>query len=233
MRRFLIAIVLLVGVPQYALALDTIVDQEHLASTSIGYILDYPGDYMAQTFTVRNTGKLTSVEVQVGLSGYSHYSPVTDDLLMRVIATDASGNPDIDQVLASHLIPRTHPALASRDEMIPVDLSSLDLQVSAGDTLAIALSSDHTYYDENGTRRRDEYDYVWMLRTRNSHPGGDFYLYSLNLFGPEPWHWMDNYDPPDNTRDMGFRVFVEVPEPAAWLLALLGLGGLMNGRGWR
>jgi hypothetical protein len=56
---------------------SVIVDQEVVtyADTGyIGYILDYPGDYLAQTFTVHHTGRLVGIGLQVSLDAYPYSS---------------------------------------------------------------------------------------------------------------------------------------------------------------
>jgi hypothetical protein len=56
---------------------------------------------------------------------------------------------------------------------------------------------------------------------QNPHPGGDFYIYSPTLWGPEPFLIRDSFDPPYDTRGRGFQVFVQIPEPSTLVLATL------------
>lgn len=211
---------------------EVIVDQEH-NGCCIGYILDYPEDYIAQTFTVRNTGQLDGIGVEVSLSGYSHYDPVTDDLYVSLMRTDSLGAPAIDEIIASRTISRSAVEL-DYAPMTELDFSDANLHVRAEDVLAVALSSSHTYY----AYRRDVFQYNWHSRLFNPHPGGAFYIYSPRLYGPAPHLVSDRYEPPRNTRDMGFRVSIDVvPEPttaamvAGCLLAvcLASLGRLVSG----
>jgi hypothetical protein len=203
---------------------EVVLDQEYVGSCCWGYILDYPEDYIAQTFTVGHSGQLVSVGVQVVLSGSSNYKPVTDDLDVSLMRTYALGYPVIGEVIASRTISRYDVPYDSNAPMIDVDFSAANLQVNAGEVLAIALNSDHTYYAYTG----GFYQYSWHSWIRNPHPGGEFYIYSPRLWGPEPHLVRDGGAPPDNTRDMGFRVHINVvPEPnavTAMLGALVGFG---------
>jgi hypothetical protein len=207
---------------------QVVVDQEYLGNYSTGYYLDYPGDYMAQTFTVRNSGQLLGLGIQVGLLGYPNYAPPIDDLHVRLVRTDASGVPAVDQVLASgsytwQEVPdfSYHP-----DYYLGFDLTSSSLAVSAGDILAIVLSSNQTAFSGPGnTYLENHFNYTWHGMFQDPFPGGAFYLYSPRQFGPAPHLKIDHYDPP-SSRDMGFRVLVNVPEPPtltmiAPLLAML------------
>jgi hypothetical protein len=198
---------------------EVIVDQEHFIGVYWGYILDYPGDYIAQTFTVRNTGQLTGIGVQVVRTHSSGLRPVTDDLLVRLIRTDSSGVPMIDEVLASHEILRSQiPIRSDFNPMLEIDLSSLNLRVEEGERLAIAISSDHTYY----AYQPNYLQYSWVSTIQDPHPGGEFFIYSPLLYGPIPHLVSDQLPRP--TRDMGFRVLVDaVPEPSSIALVLIGV----------
>src|SRR5262249_41668059 len=83
-------------------------DDEYVAPTTIGYYLDYPGDYTAQTFTVGHTGQLAAFGIQFSPCERTDPLP-SDDLLLRIIRTDAAGVPDITQVLGSVTIDRSLP----------------------------------------------------------------------------------------------------------------------------
>jgi hypothetical protein len=91
------------------------------------------------------------------------------------------------------------------------------LQVRAGDVLAFALSSNHTYYSHPGAYQQ----YHLHMSVLNPHPGGDFYIYSSTLWGPEPFLIRDSFDPPYDTRDLGFQVYVRIPEPSTLALTML------------
>jgi hypothetical protein len=199
-----------------------VIDQEFPAWDNVGYYLDYPGDYMAQTFTVRNSGQMISLGIRVRLSGYSHYKPPIDDLLVQLIRTDEFGAPAIDQVLASRRYNRFDFPRHSTSAVnyLDFDLTDWNIHVSIDEVLAIALSSNQTAYSgPANSYLYDHYNYVWHTSFGNLHPGGDFYLYSPNLFGPSPHKWEDRPSNPTSppfprpTRDMGFRVMIAVPEP--------------------
>ena len=53
-----IIVTLLVCLVSRVATADVVVDQENIGSCCGGYVLDYPGDYIAQTFTANNTGLL-------------------------------------------------------------------------------------------------------------------------------------------------------------------------------
>jgi hypothetical protein len=189
---------------------DVIVDQENIGSCCFGSSLDYPGDYMIQTFTVNNSGQLAGVGVQVSIWGATGDAPVTDDLHVTLMRTDSSGVPAIGEVLTSRVISRYDvPGWSDKVPMLDIDVSSIGLDVQAGDVLAIALSSNHTY----SNYPRNYRDFVWHAMPWNPHPGGAFYRYIPAEYGPTPHLVSDRYEPPGNTRDMGFRVLINVPEP--------------------
>jgi hypothetical protein len=209
---------------------EVVLDQEFPGFNWIAYYLDYPGDYMAQTFTVRHTGRLQSIGIAVELGGYSDDKPPVDDLHVRLVNTDEAGAPNIDSILASRdyswrEIPR-YPFLF--DRYVDFDVSSWNIQVAEGDVLAIALSSDQAAYIPPGKGNlNDNRNYDWWTSAGDRHPGGDFYLYSPILFGPKPHKFIDKWrDPawplyPESPRDMGFRVLVVIPEPASILQAFV------------
>src|SRR5262245_59937356 len=95
MRRLLALLFLALSTSASA---QTIVDQEFPGWATVGYYLDYPGDTMAQTFTLRHAGRLVEVDIRVGLDGDQ---PPIDDLTVKLVRTDAQGAPLIDDVLAS------------------------------------------------------------------------------------------------------------------------------------
>ena len=207
-----IIVTLLVCLVSRVATADVVVDQENIGSCCGGYVLDYPGDYIAQTFTANNTGLLVGVGVQVSISGYANYAPVTDDLHVTLMRTDASGAPAIGEILASQVISRYDlPERIDNDPMFDLDFSYAGLNVHAGDILAIALSSNHTYYSYPNNYKQ----FLWRTTFWNPHPGGAFYIYSPPLYGPTPHLVSDYVEPPNNTRDMGFRVLIDTPEPSS------------------
>lgn len=185
-----------------AASTDVVVDQQYVAPSTIGYALDYPGDYMAQTFTVHNSGQLVGIGVQVSISGSpSSRDGITDDLHLKLIRTDSSGVPTIGDVLASHTISRFDvPFWSSSVPILNVDLTGDNLQVHLGDVLAIALSSDYTYYSHSENR-----NYDWNTSIFDQIPGGLFFVYSPRVFGPTPFYKWNTSDP-TVTRDAGSGV---------------------------
>lgn len=207
---------------------EVIVDQEYFLapqSSSFGYFLDYPGDYFQQTFTVNNSGELAGVGVQVSLyaNTLGEYPAPIDDLHLQIVRTDPDGFGLLDQVLAeATVLPSSLPFTynAKPGAMTDVDLSSWHLPVTAGEKLSIVLSSDQT--DHSGTIT----NYLWFYNVYVPHPGGEFSIYSPQLYGPTPLRdiWLPDED---KTVDAGFRVYVDViPEPHS--LALLAVAMILT-----
>jgi hypothetical protein len=203
-----------------------LLDQEVATYPDVGstnYDLDYPGDYMAQTFTVNHTGQLVGVGLQVSLSGFGyatyHETPI-DDLHVKLVRTDSTGAPVIGNVLAEATIGRSSLPVASQPgPFSELDLSSWHVHVATGDQLAVVLSSNQTYYimPHVGT------DYIWYLNVHDVLPGGEFSIYSPKLYGPAP---LTNYyiSGDDRTIDAAYRVFIDaVPEPASISLATIAV----------
>ena len=231
MRSLLVILLVVTASRSFA---STILDQEH-DSYNWNYYLDYPGDYMAQTFTVRNSGKLAEVGVEVVLTGYSNYKPPVDDLHIKVVRTDSSGAPAVDQVLASRSFAWTElKHYNTGDSLLRFDVSPWNIPVSVGEVLAIVLSSKQTADNYESFNAR--FDYLWLGGTGNPHSGGDFYLYSPKQFGPAPHKWTTMVNapspPPPNTLvNMNFQILVEeVPEPGSLALAACSIG--VGSAGW-
>ncbi len=207
-----------------------IVDQEYAVPPGIGdlqYFLDYPGDHMAQTFTVAHSGKLTGVGVQVSLTvSPLLLRPPIDDLHVKVVRTDPAGFALISDVLAEGTIsyldlPLDHPFEPA--QITDVDLTSWHAQVTAGEKLAIALSSAQT--NHSGPSSGANYLLWWALY--NPHPGGEFSVYSPQLYGPTPLRdWLRNH--PNPTVDTGFRVYVNVVAEPATGGALVALASCLR-----
>ncbi|MCA9236184.1 MAG: PEP-CTERM sorting domain-containing protein [Planctomycetales bacterium] len=207
-----------------------ILDQEYMipAHSGVNYYHDYPEDYLAQTFTVQNSGELAGIGVQAAVSGRG---PFTDDLHVRITRVGQDGFALADEVLAATTISPTELPVSpstSPERMTDVDLSGSHVTVSAGDRLAILLSSIHSYfspphryYDPN-----TPHHYLWFFQILNPHPGGEFSIYSPKAVGPTPLR--DIYLPVDDkTVDAGFRVYVnKVPEPTS-ISAFVILGGFL------
>ncbi len=79
---------------------EVIFDQEHFINPGGGssnYYLDYAGDQLLeQTFTVRHSGLLAGIGVQVSLvtHGRPPYADPIDDLHLKVVRTSADGFAD-------------------------------------------------------------------------------------------------------------------------------------------
>jgi hypothetical protein len=227
-RYFLILAVVAVCQPSSAAAApSSFVDQMHVVTADAAptnYYLDYPGDHMEQTFTVRHSGRLAGVGVQVSLlpDFRGGVQPPIDDLHLKVTRVGSNGFALVDQVVAEATIrPESLPITRSLEigPLTDVDLTSWDVPVTSGDRLAIVLSSNQT--DHSGPERGT--NYLWFMSHFNPHPGGECSIYSPRLYGPLPLRdrWLGEGEP---TVDAGFRVFLTpVPEPTtrASLLVLL------------
>jgi hypothetical protein len=195
---------------------NPVIDQEYVGPSTVGYILDYPGDYMAQTFTARNTGQITSVALQLTLSGQS---AVTDNLHFKLTRTNPAGDPVPTDVLATHDI---RPFDLSHEiaglPMYEIDLRNLNVQVQSGDVLALTLSSNHAYYTQGGMQ------YVWKQSGGFDRiAGGKFFVYSPKVFGPR-WFYQWITNDPTRSSDAGYRIMIDaVPEPSSIFLGLLGI----------
>ena len=206
---------------------QTIVDQEFLGWTFASNYLDYPGDFMAQTFTVRNAGQIVEVGVQVRLTNTSgNVLPPLDDLTVQLLRTDPSGAPNAAEVLATRDFTwqEVQSSFDAAEPYLPFDVSAWNVPVSAGEVLAIALSSDQSAYDSAGLPVTGHHNYYWSTAFNDQFPGGEFWLYSPVLYGPAPWKFEDLSPPP--TRDMGYRVLVSLPEPTGLFLAACAVTSL-------
>jgi len=209
---------------------EIILDQENYIDPLSGlghlsYYLDYPGDHLAQTFTVRHSGILTGLGIQVSLIVPDRflYDPPIDDLHISVVRVDSNGFALINDVLAKGTIHRIGLPVANRPgPMAVVDVSSWNARVSAGDRLAIAFASEQT--DNSGPERAA--NYLWFRSVLDVHPGGRFSVYSPRAYGATPL-WDFRVGPEVVTSDAGFRVYIDtVPEPGSLALALAGLTAL-------
>lgn len=226
MKKYVACQLLLVVIAQRANA-EVILDQEFKlpVNTGINYYHDYPEDFLAQTFTVQNTGELAGVGVQGAVSGRGQF---IDDLHIRVTRVGDDGFALKDEVLAEATIAAAQLPIApsvSPATITDVDLSSWHVPVTSGDRLAILFSSEHAYYSPASAPH-----YVWFFQTRNPHPGGEFSIYSPTLYGPTPLR--DIYLPVDDkTVDAGFRVYIDViPEPNSAVLLSCALAGCCRRR---
>jgi hypothetical protein len=205
---------------------EIILDQENVVLPDVShlsYFLDYPGDYMAQSFTLNHSGELVGVGIQVSLltDAFGSSEPPIDDLHLKILRTGQDGFPIFSEVLAQATITASALPVASPFQPGPitdVDLASWHVHVSAGDRLAIALTSEQSY--NSGSRNGTNYDWWWTLY--NPHAGGEFSIYSPKVYGPTPHRdlWLGDGD---HTVDAGFRAFVSVvPEPRSIITTALG-----------
>jgi hypothetical protein len=126
---------------------QVVLDQEYVVGYpgALNYTLDYPGDHLAQTFTVRHSGILTRIGIQVSLYVRDRfiYDPPTEELHYGVVRVDANRFALVDDVLAAG---RIHPdALPVTTSGAPgplafIDVSNADLRAHAGEQLAIAFN---------------------------------------------------------------------------------------------
>jgi hypothetical protein len=192
-----------------------VTDQSYIGPSGKAYSFDYPGDYLAQTFTVHNSGQLTSIGLQI-----SHpRAPFPNNpLQIQLTRTNAAGDPLVADVLATSNI---NPSVVTYDygglPMVDVDLHSQHVQVQLGDQLAIVLSSSDVGYD-------------WNTSINDSIPGGRFSVYSPKTFGNR-WLYQWIINDPTQTWDAGYRITIDtVPEPATiGLLALTFCAAMLQG----
>jgi hypothetical protein len=195
-------------------AANVLVDEEHVAPTSVSYYFDDPGDYMAQTFTLRNSGQLTSIALQISQPDTPY---PTNPLQFQLTRTNSAGEPDIANVLATASI---SPSIVTHDykglPMTDIDLRSQHVGVQAGDELAIVLSSNDVHYNWNYSLWFDEI------------AGGKFFVYSPGTFGAR-WFYQWNTMDRTLTGDAGYRITIDaVPEPSTTLLATLAIATLIT-----
>lgn len=198
------------------------VDQQYLAPLSVTSSLDHADEFMAQTFTIHNTGSIASIGVQVDIFGNS--SPpqsrdgITDGLHVQLTHLTTTGEPDVSRVLATWVIdPLNIPFQSDAVSITSTDLSAYHLHVDAGDQLAIVINT--SYLD---TTHQEDRNYGWLLApTRDPVPGGVFYVYSPRL--TPNWIYSRSNVDPTLTTDGGFQVLVNtVPEPSSVVLMLIG-----------
>jgi hypothetical protein len=207
---------------------DIVIDQQFTVTpgNALSYYLDYAGDHMAQTFTVRHSGTLAGIDIQVALSpdSYGPAQPPIDDLHVKVVRTDSDGFAVMTEVLAEATVAPSRLPVAipfGPSALTHVNLLDWHAQIWAGEKLAITLSSNQTDHSgpEYGT------NYIWWRKLYNPHPGGEYSTYSPKLYGPKPLRdILRGVSEP--TVDAGFRVYVNVvPEPSVFALASLGAFG--------
>jgi hypothetical protein len=173
-----------------------VLDQNHIITSSIA---DTPSDAqeVGQTFTVGITGTLTQIDVLLGRFGFA-----SGDAQLTVYST-ASGFPSTSLGFVS--IPAASVPTSS-PTYIPVDLTSLNIPVTASDVLSFAVKNTGS----------GPYLMPYVSPPPPTYSGGSGVRRTLSV-PPGPWQ---NYSP---ERDFGFRNYVE---PAA-----AGLPGDFNDDG--
>jgi hypothetical protein len=169
------------------------------------------GTSRAQTFVVGRTGKLAQIDL--GLTGFRQSSAYWVEVS---IATVINGEPNFDSALASRRILSEDislsPVYLAPQFSLEVDFSPSDLRITAGETLAIIVTS-------NLLRSSNPFDVfgIWKEASgADSYPDGRSYYYDPNY----------NYKSV-MSEDLYFRTFVEVPEPVSVRLALLAAACLL------
>lgn len=189
--------------------LAAIIDQEYdPTGSSQVLIVDVDND-LAQTFTVGITGTLSSIDLMIDSFN------ATDDLLVDFRRTTLSGSPvESDtgsDILGSFAVAANTITALGAITFKNYDVSSLGIAVTAGEILAITLTS-----SESTGRFR------WATKTSAGYSGGDGYLRGSDI-GSTTWTTFAG-------SDHGFRTYIQpVPVPAAiWLFGsgLLGIVGI-------
>jgi len=166
-----------------------------------GISLLYHGASRAQTFTVGRTGRLARIDV--GLTGAQQASPYWVDI---AIATVANGVPDFDSILASRRLYSEDislPSLAIPKYSISADFTSSDIQVTAGDMVALVVAS-------NVPPLGPPTNVFGLWHSASSYPNGQTY-------------YRRNREVSEGLGDFHFRTFVEVPEQVSANLSLMAI----------
>lgn len=173
------------------------------AFVGTGNVVDW-----AQTFTVDETGTLTSIEVKI----QRHATAQVDDPLLLDIRETASGTPQESDSGGGILFSQSIAAADVGTTLGWHVLSGLNVSVTSGDVLAIALRSDD---DVSGA-------YQWGGTNTDDFSGGSAFL---RLGSTGTWGTSGSLD------DLAFRAHITaIPLPAAaWTgLALLGALGAIR-----
>jgi hypothetical protein len=197
-----------------------VVDQEYVGPSASAYSLDYPGDYMAQTFTARNTGQIVSIALQVSFhTFFGQPTPATDNLHFKLTQTNAVSEPVLSNVLAAYDVgPQDLTTDFAGIPMVEIDLRNQHVEVEAGDVLAMVVTSNYTAYSHS-----EHQNYDWNFSGYfDQIAGGKFFVYSPQVFSPR-WFYQWNNTDPTLTGDAGYRITIDtVPEPSSVFLGVLG-----------
>lgn len=193
---------------------------QSIYSLGVGNAIPY-----AQTFTVETTGLLT----QAQLFAFNLGSNVSDGgMLLQVVKTAVDGSPSTTagDVLGSAYAPVAQ--VNGSGGLVTFDF--VDFAVSAGDLLALVVTSDASsgLFGWRG-------DFGGAHGADNGYAGGMTYF--RNPTGIEDGHfvygaWSAGLNMPGDPSlpDLGFKTFVDaaaaVPEPTSWALMIVGFGGM-------
>ena len=149
--------------------------------------------YVLQTFTAAVGGTLDAIDVQVQ---HGPEGTPTNALVLTIRNTLSNGEPDRTQELGSVSLPASSFPVFNNFTSGPFtsfDVRELDIRVNSGDVLAIELSS--------ATNFQNSY-FIFESQTDIYAGGGAF------IFSPADGAFFGL------NRDVGFRTFVAIPEPA-------------------
>ncbi len=186
--------------------LDQSMDPFLLGGVNSHFIM-YRGGYFAQTFTVGITGKLTQIDVLL-----SRHESMTDNVLFDLRPVDSGGVPLLSNVPADQLVNTAisyssipvAPSVVNYG-FVTVDLSSFNIQVTAGDVLSIVLKRDTLPLPADDAQM---WDIVWGARSDNPYPFGT--AFGRPQKETSMWNMLVGLNgiPPD----AGFRTYVD-PTP--------------------
>ena len=187
-------------------------DQSYLFSQSPSYraYVIYSGILYAQTFRVGISGTLTEVDLQVQKAGptLEQANAITEPLVLSIVST-AGGAPG-SLTLGTVSIPASAVSTSSPSQnLVPVDLTPLNISLQSGQLLGIQLSS--TVPAPAQPSDTTGYGFITLAQDGYA-PGSAWFKMGTRA-------WASSF--PENF-DFGFQTFVQtVPEPGA--LGLLAI----------
>ncbi|MEW4487022.1 VPLPA-CTERM sorting domain-containing protein [Thalassoglobus sp. JC818] len=199
----LLAAICSVGASQATVNADIVIAENVVTGPGSGLAV-FTGNSRGQSFTATQSGRLTTIELQVWRS--INGTP-TDDLNVSLTTLNSSGTPDLSNVLATRTLSAAEiPTTSFSTALVPVDFSSSMVELMANTDYAILLTS------LTGTLPD------WYLWTSGA---GTAYSDGIGFSGNTSFV-------ADTTFDSGFRVngTAVVPEPASALLMLSGVCGV-------